>query len=249
MSLQNYLPIPTMEKISRPWWLPRSVAYRVGIIAANMIETDEQQKILTRLTTDVRMHSVWRQFARRNQETGEFFFPAKPRPDWNYPAKRPPWDDAMEEDVSIIVQAQALDELFFFVFCAAKDRRRASTPEEADTVRRDFMERARILRECAQMRRQDLIGDPQGAADADAVDRVADWLEGISLEILSPTDPLSVWKKRGDPIVRGVSIQIGNYLMDRFGSRLDGIAGTLASVALGKDANLRAIRSALTRTK
>jgi hypothetical protein len=247
--LQDQSLVSETDKIPLPRWLPRSVAYRVGIIAANMIETDEQQAILARLTTDVRMRSVWQQFVRRNRNTGEFCYPAKPPPGWDYPATRPPWDDLTEGDGSLIVQAEALSELFNFAYCSARDKISTSTLDQAMERRREMINRATILRECAEMRRQDLIGDPQAVADAAAVDRVAKWLDAISKDIRSIGDPLSVQRQRGHPTVNGVAMSIGMWLSNRFGKRFDGIAATLASVAIGKPASPRAVRSALARTK
>jgi hypothetical protein len=229
---------PSPNLIPLPWWLPRSVVHGVGVIAANMIETDEQQAILTRLTTDIRMRSVWRQLVRRDRNTGEFHFAAK----------RPPgWDDLADDNVSLVVQVRAFEELLFCAFCVARDQVRVSTPEEADAVRHDTIAQSKGPRELAALLRQKCIQGSQAAADADALDRAADWLEAAAKEVRPPTDPLFVRRHRGDPVVRGVSIVVGNYLMDRFGSRLDGIAATIASVALGKPATARAVRSAFSQ--
>jgi hypothetical protein len=246
VTLQDQSLVSETDTIPLPRWLPRYVVRSVGIIAANMIKTDEQQEILARLTTDVRMQLVWQQFVRRNRNTGEFYYQAK---------RIPGRDDLKDQDA---VQAEALGELFKFAYCSARDKISTSTLDQAMDRRREMINRATILRECAEMRRQDLVEDAQAVADAAAVDRVAEWFEGISNDTRSIADPLSVQRQRGDPTVNGVAgdptvngvaVMIGIWLSDRFGKRLSGIAATLASVALGKPASPRAVRSALARTK
>jgi hypothetical protein len=228
---------PNLERrpLILPDWLPLSVAERARKIEITA-KTNEQQRILARIATDGRMRAVWQKLNRCDRKTSAFFNPAKARSDLNL---------TLPEEI----QAQALDELFFFVFCAARDLISASTPDQAELVRGGGMARAKTLRECADSLRQKCSDNPQAAADAAAVDRVAAWLEAASREVRSTSDPLTVLRQRGDPTVRGVSVLIGHWLSQRFGNRLSGIAATLASVALEKPAKARASRSALTRPK
>jgi hypothetical protein len=228
-------PMSDRRPLVLPDWLPPSVADRARKIEITA-HTDEQLAILARMATDGRMRSVWRELTRRERKTGAFFHPAKARPDLNFTSPDQ-------------IQAQALDELFFFVFSAARDRMSTSTPDQVEAVRRGTMVRVKILRECASFLRQKCVDQPQAIADAEAVDRVANWFQGLATGVRSSSDPLTVRRERGDPIVRGVSAIIGVWLSERFGKRLDGIAAKLASVALGKPAKARAVRSALRRTK
>jgi hypothetical protein len=218
-----------------PDWLPPSVADRARKIEMTA-QTDEQRTMLACLARDGRMRSVWQELTRRDRKTGAFFHPAKPRSDL---------DLTLPEEI----QAQALDELFFFVFCSARDQISTSRPDQAESARSAGMARVEILRDCANLLRQKCSDDPQAVADVAAVNRVADWLEAASREVRSTSDPLTVRREAGDPIVRGVSAMIGGWLSDRFGRRLSGIAAKLASVALGKPAKARGVRSALTRQK
>jgi hypothetical protein len=210
----------------------------VGIMEsiARNCRSEKEREILRRLTTDPQMKSVWRELTKRNRTNGSFVYPARPRGD--KPAVSP--DE---------VQGQALSELFHLAYCSARDGRSTSTLDQAMDHRREIGVRVTTLRECAEMRRQDLIGAPQAVADADAVDRAAEWFEAISRDIRSIDDPLSVQRQRGDPLVNGVAATIGVWLFERFGKRFDETAATLASVALGKPANPRAVRSALARIK
>jgi hypothetical protein len=85
--------------------------------------------------------------------------------------------------------------------------------------------------------------------DAQALMRVANWMDHLTSSARRPGDPLIVKRHRGDPIARGVQITIGVKLEEQFGERLDGTAATLTSVALGVEASARASQSALTKRK
>jgi hypothetical protein len=182
------------------------------------------------------MKNVWRELTKRDRTSGQFSYPAKSCPD----------KPLLTQDD---LQRLALRELFNAAFCSARDGISTCTLDQAMARRREMMARATFLRECAEMRRQDVLGGPVAAADAAAVDRVAEWFEAISKDIRSIGDPLSVQRERGDPTANGVAVIIGFWLSERFGQRFDGIAATLSSVALGKQASPRAVRSALARTK
>jgi hypothetical protein len=219
-----------------PGWLPHAC---IGIFLsiANSCRSEKERKILRRLVTDRRMQVVWRELTKRDRGNGNFFYQAQSRTD------KPSVSQDDDQD-------QALSELFHFAYCAARDERSTSTLDEAMDRKRELTTRAAVLRECAEMRRQDLLVDSQaGVADAGAVVRVAEWLEDISKDIRSIGDPLLVQRHRGNPTADGVASEIGIWLSNRFGKRLDRIAATLASVALGEPASPRAVRSALARTK
>jgi hypothetical protein len=128
-------------------WLPPKVAHRARKIEITAYSA-EQHAILARLATDTRMRSVWRELTRRDRKTHAFFHPAKPRSDSNL---------TLPEEI----HAQALDELLFFVFCAARDRKSTSTPSQAKAVRHATMVRAEILRECATLLRQKCVDQPR----------------------------------------------------------------------------------------
>jgi hypothetical protein len=208
----------------------------IALSIASTCRSEREREILYRLVADPLMDGVWCELTKRNRTSGQYY----------HPARQSPQKPLLTQDDA---QAQALRELFNLAYCSARDERSTSTLDQAMDRRRKMINLATILRECAEMRRQDLLGDPQAADDAAAVDRVAEWFEGISKDTRSIADPLSVQRQRGDPTVNGVAVDIGNWLSDRFGKRLAGIAATLASVALGKPASPRAVRSALTGTK
>jgi hypothetical protein len=132
-------PISDRGPLILPNWLPPSVADRARKIEITA-RTDEQHEILARIATDSRMPSIWRELTRHKRKTGAFFHPAKPRSDLNL---------TLPDEI----QAQALDELFFFVFCAARDRMSTSTPDQVEAVSRGTMTRVKILRECAGLLR------------------------------------------------------------------------------------------------
>ena len=97
------------------------------------------------------------------------------------------------------------------------------------------------------------LSDPKSLATAArdllGLHHAANWLDHLAAISRPIDDPLVVKKHRGDPVVRAVQILIGSKLLEEFGQRLDGVAATLAGVALGADASPRASRSALTEPK
>jgi hypothetical protein len=230
----NMAPVtPKDGPITLPDWLPGAC---VGMVLTleRCVASEEDWAILRRLVTHQQMQVVWRELTKRNQTSGRFSHPPKPLAD--KPSLTP--DDA---------QDQALSELFNFAYSAARDKIATSTLADAQDRRRRLVGQAQILREGAEMQRQ--IGGPQAAADADAVDRAAERLEAAARDVRSIGDPLSVQRQRGDPTVNGVAAIIGVWLFERFGKRFDETAATLASVALGKPATARTVRSALARIK
>jgi hypothetical protein len=142
---------------------------------------------------------------------------------------------------------------------AASDRLSVSKLDEIEKARAQWADHATRLRALAHDMELafDLgalgLDDPKfpGLAwhDAQAVRRVAKWIEHLTSALRRPGDPLIVDRHRGDPIVRGVQIVIALKLEEQFGERLDGTAATLTSVVLGAETTPRTSRSALTERK
>jgi hypothetical protein len=223
----------TMNPITQPDWFPGAC---VGIMLTleRCAASEEHWAILRRLVTHPQMQVVWRELLKRSKKSGRFSHPPKPLAD--KPSLTP--EDA---------QDRALSQLFNLVYYAARDEIATSTLYEAQDRRRSLIGQAQILRDGAEIQRH--LGGPQAAADADAVDRAAERLESLSRDVRSIDDPLSVQRHRGDPTVNGVAAIIGVWLFELFGKRFDETAATLASVALGKPATARTVRSALARIK
>ena len=216
------------KPITLPDWLPSEVARQARSIEARC-SSAEQHAILLRLATNTRMKTVWKELSRRNRSGGGFFHPAK-------------WRLVKPEQTQDDIQADALGELFRFAFQAACDRVAVSKPEDGALLKANLHERARVLREIADDMAP--MADPLAAVCALVLRRVADWQEDCVALLRPPSDPLTIQNDRGDRVVRGVQIIIAVWLRETFGKPLDGMAATLAAVALGQKTSERATRSA-----
>jgi hypothetical protein len=235
----------TASNISLPTWVPEFVQ-ELFQEAERADLPPEQRLILERLATDTRMQHVWSYLLRRDRGSGEFVHPALSRD-----GQRLPSEDKR--------QLSALGELFHFLFCAARDKMMVTKAEQVLQNKEYLLDNANRLRNLANdlvlARSRGMFGvsDPlsQMIADRDvqALVHVANWLEGLTTAARSPDDPMIVAKHRGDPVARGVQILAAVKLEELFGSRLDGTASTLASVALGVKTSARASRSALSTPK
>lgn len=156
-------------------------------------------------------------------------------------------------------QLAAIRELLQLTTSAAGDRIRVSKKEEIEAAKLRWSGDSKRLRDLAHdLRLASEVGSlgvysPESQAlalhDAEALVRVANWLDHLTLAVRRPDDPLIVERDSGDPIVRGVQIMISVKLTELFGDGLHGIAAILTSVALGAETTPRVSRSALTRKK
>lgn len=210
------------EAIRLPAWTPEAVVNAIKWIASRPLQPDHAD-VLTRLATDPRMRGVWRELARSNEDDSGFFHAARP------PARARPRS-------VVDAQADALGETFHFVWCVASERKAVSKPGQVEAERERLLHRASVIREAA--------GHPAQAAEADALRRAADRYEAAAAKLRGADDPMMIKNNRGDPVVRGVQVLITAFLLERFGSRLDGTAAILAGVALGATTTPRAGRSA-----
>lgn len=135
-----------------PVWLPDACVV-IAVSIAESCRSEKEREILSRLASDPKMERVWRELTKSDRASGRFYHPAKSRPD------KPPLPTQDE------IQAQALSELFNAAFCSARDGISTSTLDQAMDRRRQMTDRAATLRECAEMRRQDVLGGPLAAAD------------------------------------------------------------------------------------
>jgi hypothetical protein len=233
------------EPIDLPDWLPPDVLKSFQRIEAQSLP-GEQRTVLLRLATDGRMRKVWTELCRRNRSNRQFVNAAN--------ASRELPSLTKEE-----VQAKALGEIFHFAFCAARDKRMVSKPEDVAQEKEKLTQKAAILRELAEMVEvssftieraiPDAASRQLAIADAAALVRVASWLEHVAAALRPPSDPLMVQHHRGDPVVRGVQIEIAAQLKEMFGKVLHGTAATLTSVALATETSERVTRSAFLRQK
>lgn len=202
---------PAAELVRIAAATPASVARIIHGIAAEP-RSKRETAILARLAGDARMIGVYRELLRRDRKTGRFLHPVRPHPD------DPPRgaDDA---------QHAALGELFSFVFQAASDRVRVAKPADIASIAAELSRRADLLRV--------LAADPENAAEAEALIRVAARLDAHIANGRSADDPLTIQNDRGDRVLRGCSIVIASFLRESFGTPLDALAGTIAATALG----------------
>ena len=228
------------ELIALPNWLPPSVEKQARRIEGQDLST-EQRAILLRLATDDRMRKVWKELSKRKRPDGGFVYAAKSRQ--KVPSRKQ--NEAQNE---------ALAELFHFAFCAARDRISVSKAVEVEREKEALLQKAKILRELAKFvevtafSKEHVIPDPLSHQltifDAGALLRVAHFLEHVAAAMRPPSDPLMVQYHRGDPVVKGVQIEIAAQMQKTFGRVLHGTAATIASVALAKETTEKVTRTA-----
>jgi hypothetical protein len=232
-------------RISLPAWVPETVKVLIQQIEQSDL-TPELRLTLERMASDARMENVWGELLRRDRGSGQFVHPALQRRGSHYNSKN---------DAQIV----ALGEIFDFVFIAARDRMIVTKPAEILRHKSDLLENAKRLRMLAndldlarstgQLGVADPLSKTLAEADVMALHHVANWLDHLASALRRPDSPLMVKNTRGDPVGRGVQIFIATKLEEIFGSRLDGTAATLASVALGIKTSARVSRSALSKRK
>lgn len=185
---------------------------------------------MARLATDTRMQHVWAHLSRRKRPAGNFYYTVQAHP---YYAHLSPSE----------AHASALGEVLFAIFCIVRDNRKAGKLDEAEATKQRLLDEARTLRRVANDLIASICAAPhyvaaqvdlqQHAEDAEALHRVAIWRESLAADIRNADDPLTISNARGDPLARGVQIDIACFLKERFGDHLHGISGTLTAVALG----------------
>jgi hypothetical protein len=225
-------------------WIPEPVRPLLEHLNANPACAGRRRPFFERLLEDPRMQPVYHVFLRRNRETGTFLHSARNRS----------CDQSTEEE-----QVAALGEVLKVTINAASDCMSVSKIEQVEEAKQRWDDEAKRLRmlakdmdlaaELGMLGFDDPLSRSMALHDAEALRRVANWLDALRSGTRRPDDPLIVDIHRGDPIVRGVQILIGVKLEEQFGERLDGTAATLTSVALGAETSPRASRSALTERK
>jgi hypothetical protein len=185
---------------------------------------------LGRLTTDARMRRVFEDLLRRRRRSGEFL----------YPARRPLKSDQMTPEHA---QLHAIQEALRYTIVAAGGQIWSAHPDDIQATQSRLATNAGQLRTVAddlelavcasEFGFDDPISRSRALADAAALRRVASWQEQLS-KSQPPQPRLAPLKySRGDPVVRGVKIAVGNKLRQLFGVRLDRTAAALTAVALG----------------
>jgi hypothetical protein len=198
------------------------------------------------MKTDDRMTKVWAVLRSRKRPSRKFAYPARPR-------------DGTGSKSTDEIQFDALCELFYFVFSAARDQMKVSRPIEIQQSKEDLAKNAKTLRAVAHD--LDLAAETGHFGIASAQDKqlaafnsaslrhVAAWLDQLSTAYRRPGDLMIVERHRGDSVVRGVQILIAVKMEELFGDRLDGTTATLTSVALAKEATAKTTRSAFKKQK
>jgi hypothetical protein len=227
-----------------PDWTPELVKPLLEQLDINPASSGHRRDVFNHVLADPRMEAVYDEFLRRDRKLGTYLHPAREIPEGQ---------TADEAQLSAIRQALQL------AVSAAGDRISVSKLDEIEKAKEKWKDHAERLRSLAHdMELAFQLGalgldDPTfpGLAlhDAQALRRVANWIEHLTSALRRSGDPLIVDRHRGDPIVRGVQIMIGVKLEEQFGDRLDGTAATLTSVVLGAETTPRASRSALTGQK
>jgi hypothetical protein len=205
----------------------------------------EQRQILERMTTDERMPKVWTALTSRKRPSREFV----------YPVIRDNDGTTSKDDT----QSETLRELFYFVFCAARDKITVSLPSQIEESKERLLRTVTTMRSVAQDLDLAIITGQLGVVDendkilarwhSDSLRQVGNWLDHLAGAHRPLDDVLVVERQSGDPVARGVQILIAAKLNELFGSVLHGIAATLSSVALGKKTSVKTTRAAFGKQK
>ncbi len=218
------------EIVKIPNVLPGAVRAQLAYMLTSPITTD-QLEVLKRLARDTRMINVWNELIRTDRKTGAFLYPAQ------HPAEESFANPAE-------AQAAALRETLHFAYKAAIDRVRVFKPAEIEQKRQELLNNAETFRARAEELAQ------IGAEEVPYILAAATRYEAAAGEVRKDDDPLTISNDRGDRVERGVQIAIASFLLERFGNRLDGVASTLTSVALGTNKpSARVSRSAFLEAK
>jgi hypothetical protein len=227
-----------------PDWTPQSVRPILEELDVHPRNVGPRRTVFDRLLTDPRMRDVYDEFLRRNRQTGGFFNPCS---------------ETSEGQPAEEAQLGAIRQVLQLVVSAGADRMSVSKIEEIEAAKLrwgDDVKRLRLLAhdldlaaELGALGIDDCASKAQASQDGDTLRRVANWLDYLTSKTRRPGDPLIVERHRGDPIVRGVQTMISVKLEEQFGSRFDGTAATLTSVALGAETTPRVSRSALAGKK
>jgi hypothetical protein len=191
-------PSPLLEGLSDPVTVAIEEARHPAL-------AQEQRAILKRMTTDKRMEKVWSELTRRERPSRAFVHQARKR-DGAFPLSS---DEA---------QSRALRELFYFVFCAARDKMSVWRPVDVKRSKERLLGNATVLRSTAQdlgaahVRGQLGVVSPLdeqlAQLNINSLHMVANWLEHIASAHRRRDDPLMVTRQRGNPVVRAVQILV-----------------------------------------
>lgn len=110
--------------VTLPKWTPPGVQKSVMWLAQYDHHPDDAD-VLTRLTTDERMKTVWNELTKRDQKTGQYLHQAKP--------PREQYQDDQEA-----AQQDLMGETFWFAFDAARQKRIVKTQAELIKIRRKW---------------------------------------------------------------------------------------------------------------
>lgn len=226
-----------------PEWTPNAVRVVLQRFYVPGIP-QEHADILRRLATDQRTCDICSQLTKRKRPSREFCYPAKLE---NYPS--------LTTDQ---LQDEALAQTFHFAFCSARDRRASLKYSEIEQRKQELLNEAEILRRvandlilsAAQPAHSDSTIFLSALTDANALRRVAAWRERLVDDLAPQSDPHIAINERGDPLARGVQIDIAAFFQNMFGDELNGIAAELTGVVLGRTGlSPRVSRSAFSRPK
>lgn len=223
-------------------WTPEVIRKLIGNDLSGL--KHDRQQILYRLSADKRMRNVYFELLRKSRTTRAYLHSARTM-------------KGRSRSIEI-EQLKAVRELIHFVAFTAEKKIHVSTNEDVqqqqESIRSTIVTLTHIASEleaAANNGGLPNVNYPPALAlsDASALRRVSNFLASLSGDARNDRDPLTVSRKRGDSVTRGVQIMISVKLEELFGNRLDRTAATLTSVALGVKTSDRTARSALTKPK
>jgi hypothetical protein len=226
-----------------PNWTPEVVRPILEELDQHPRTIGPRREVMDRILTDPRMRVVYDEFLRRaRDDVGGFYH-----------------QSLLERASPEEGQLAAIRELLELVTSAAGDKIRVSKNEEIEAAKlrwsgdskrlRDLAHDFKLAAELGALGFDETKSQALALQDAEAMIRVANWLDHLTSATRSPGDPLIVERDSVHPIVRGVQIMISVKLKELFGDHFHGIAATLTSVALGAETTPRVSRSAFASKK
>jgi hypothetical protein len=217
------------DALTIPTWPPKPVANAARALHVHYLKSNniKYNAILERLIADERMRLIWGELSRRRrnkqyQKTDAFLHPT--------------YLSWIESEAPQDHQDEAMASLLHLAVNLAGDAARVITRKELETVRRDVSGKVVALRIAADELRRYGSGKAAVKATEDIARNLEEQLSRME------TSPLVVDRVTGDAQARRFCIFLTRYCRQLFGLPLYGVTAKVASVALGRDITVSAVR-------
>ena len=212
-----------------PTWVPPSVAVLAREPSLPPFPNDQSRTLLTRLLTDPRMRSVWKELTRKDRRTGRFLHPARLVDLLSGITEA---SERQDRAMQLLVPL-ALGPFMTGVQPAARLRR------DVDKDRAEAREMARRLREWAA--REGAVAGYRWRVRAKKLKKAAEAFDEIVTEVEARCIAV-VDRDRGRLEARGLAMLIAENCERLFGSVLPAVTATMTSVALDCEVSAQQVR-------